>query len=83
MKAKHAVERAGAFVRPTPGSEVPSIDQVRHRLATAGIAKYKWPEEICCHQDDFPRTPAGKVRKTELRAIWAARAERAERTRNG
>jgi acyl-CoA synthetase len=76
-------ERACAFVRPTPGSKVPSIDQVRHHLATAGVAKYKWPEEISCHRDDFPRTSAGKVRKTELRAVWAARYEQAERTRNG
>jgi len=27
------------------------------------------------HRDDFPRTPAGKVRKTEARAVWAARRE--------
>jgi len=29
-----------------------------------------WPEELRCHLDDFPRTAAGKVRKTELRAAW-------------
>ncbi|MCT7657164.1 AMP-binding protein [Mycobacterium deserti] len=68
-------ERACAFVRPVPGREPPTLDRVRQHLSTAGVAKYKWPEEICGYRDDFPRTPAGKVRKTELRAVWAARHE--------
>lgn len=76
-------ERACAFVRPIPGGDIPSIEQVQLHLATAGLAKYKWPEEICYHRDDFPRTPAGKVRKTELRAVWAAHDEGTERTRDG
>ncbi len=63
-------EQACAFVRPVPGGEPPTLDQVREHLATAGLAKYKWPEEICAKRDDFPRTPAGKVRKAELRAAW-------------
>ena len=68
-------ERACAFVRPVSGREAPTLDDVRQHLSQAGLAKYKWPEEICSHRDDFPRTPAGKVRKTELRAVWAARHE--------
>ncbi|MGZ5392857.1 MAG: AMP-binding enzyme [Mycobacterium sp.] len=76
-------ERACAFVRPVPGGDAPTIEQVQQHLSTAGLAKYKWPEEIRSHRDDFPRTPAGKVRKTELRAVWAAQREQTERTRDG
>jgi len=62
-------EHACAFVRPTPGCEVPTVVQVRKHMAQAGIAKYKWPEEIRSHPADFPRTAAGKVRKADLRAL--------------
>ena len=48
----------------------PETGEVRHHLGAAGLAKYKWPEEVRVHCGDFPRTPAGKVRKTELRAAW-------------
>lgn len=65
-------ERACAYIRPAPGREVPTVEQVGHHLSAVGLAKYKWPEEIRSQTDDFPRTPAGKVRKTELRAAWAA-----------
>jgi len=65
-------ERACAFVRPAPGGPTPTIEQVQHHLSAVGLAKYKWPEELRYQYDDFPRTPAGKVRKTELRAAWAA-----------
>ena len=64
-------ERACAYVRPAAGYDPPTMDQVRHHLGAAGLAKYKWPEEVRLHRGDFPRTPAGKVRKTELRAAWA------------
>jgi acyl-CoA synthetase (AMP-forming)/AMP-acid ligase II len=76
-------ERACAFVRPAPGRDAPTIQQVQHHLSIVGLAKYKWPEELWCQADDFPRTPAGKVRKTELRARWAARREQSERNVNG
>ncbi|GAC1400838.1 MAG: AMP-binding protein [Mycobacterium sp.] len=76
-------ERACAFVRPAPGGDPPTIEQVREHLSSAGLAKYKWPEELRCHRDDFPRTPAGKVRKSDLRAVWAARREQDDRTRHG
>ena len=33
----------------------------------AGLAKQKWPEELRVVAD-LPRTPSGKVRKTDLRA---------------
>lgn len=63
-------ERACAYVRPAAGHEPPTMDQIRQHLGAAGLAKYKWPEEVRVHCGDFSRTPAGKVRKTELRAAW-------------
>ena len=62
-------EHACAFVRPAPGCAAPTVTQIREHLARAGIAKYKWPEEIRSHPTDFPRTAAGKVRKADLRAL--------------
>lgn len=62
-------EHACAFIRPAPDCEVPTVPQVREHLGRAGIAKYKWPEEIRPHPSDFPRTAAGKVRKADLRAL--------------
>jgi acyl-CoA synthetase len=67
-------EHACAFIRSAPGSDVPTIEELGAHIAAAGIAKYKWPEEIRSYPTDFPRTPAGKVRKTELRAMLAAGA---------
>ncbi|HXO53445.1 MAG TPA: hypothetical protein VN888_20995, partial [Mycobacterium sp.] len=58
-------------VHPANAGQRPADDPSRaEHLSTAGLAKYKWPEELRCHLDDFPRTAAGKVRKTELRAAW-------------
>lgn len=62
-------EHACAFIRPAAGCDAPTVPQVREHLAQAGIAKYKWPEEIRSHPADFPRTAAGKVRKADLRAV--------------
>lgn len=62
-------EHACAFVRPVAGLEDPSIEQMQVHMAKAGIAKYKWPEEMRLHPADFPRTAAGKVRKSDLRLM--------------
>ena len=68
-------EHACAFVRPVPGHDAPSIEQVQVHMAAAGIAKYKWPEELRLHPADFPRTAAGKVRKADLRAMLDGAAD--------
>ena len=65
-------EHACAFVRPAPGFDTPGIAEIQVHMAAAGIAKYKWPEEIRFHPADFPRTAVGKVRKADLRAMLAA-----------
>ena len=59
-------EQTAAFVRPAPGAEPPDLEAVRRHLATSGLARQKWPEQLHL-VDDLPRTPSGKVRKEELR----------------
>jgi acyl-CoA synthetase len=67
-------ERACAFIRPPQGHQVPGMEDIHAHLARAGIAKYKWPEEIRAQVGDFPRSPAGKVRKSDLRQQLGASA---------
>jgi acyl-CoA synthetase (AMP-forming)/AMP-acid ligase II len=55
-------EHACAFVRGT----APTLETVRETMATAGLARQKWPEEIRSI-DEFPRTPSGKIQKFLLR----------------
>jgi acyl-CoA synthetase len=62
-------EHACVFVRPATGCETPTMAQIQTHMAKAGVAKYKWPEEIRPHPADFPRTAAGKVRKAALRSL--------------
>ncbi|MCU1658377.1 MAG: fadK 5 [Pseudonocardiales bacterium] len=62
-------EHGCAFIRPAAGHGVPSLPRIREHLITLGLAKYKWPEEIRARFTDFPRTPAGKVRKSALRKM--------------
>jgi acyl-CoA synthetase len=59
-------ERAAAVIRLRPGSVMPSLDDVRAHLASAGLARQKWPESLHV-VDEFPRTPSGKVQKVRLR----------------
>jgi acyl-CoA synthetase (AMP-forming)/AMP-acid ligase II len=69
-------EHGCAFIRPAQGYHVPGLTEIRETLATAGIAKYKWPEEVRVQIADFPRTPAGKIRKVDLRRFAAQPAVR-------
>ncbi|MBY0279256.1 AMP-binding protein [Candidatus Binatia bacterium] len=66
-------EHACAVLRMQPGHALPDLDAVRAHFAAAGLAKQKWPEEIC-GVDDFPRTPSGKIKKFVLRAQLRERA---------
>lgn len=50
-------ERACAYVRPAAGHDPPTMDQLRHHLGAAGLAKYKWPEEVRVQCVDFPAHP--------------------------
>jgi len=66
-------ERACAFVRPQRASASPDLRALQDFLAEAGLTRQKWPEEI--HEvEDFARTPSGKIKKFELRALLRAQA---------
>jgi acyl-CoA synthetase (AMP-forming)/AMP-acid ligase II len=65
-------EHACAYLRMQDGAAIPDLGAVQRHLATAGLAKQKWPEEV--HGvADFPRTPSGKIKKVVLRAELRAR----------
>jgi acyl-CoA synthetase (AMP-forming)/AMP-acid ligase II len=59
-------ERASAFVRLRPGAGLINLAAVQRRLADAGLARQKWPEELHI-VNEFPRTPSGKIKKYALR----------------
>jgi acyl-CoA synthetase (AMP-forming)/AMP-acid ligase II len=61
-------ERVAAFVVAT---EPLTLDDVRAHFEHAGVARQKTPERLEL-VDDLPRTPAGKVKKPELRALLRA-----------
>jgi len=61
-------ERVVAFVQVADGESV-TAEELRTRCES-DLARYKIPEEFL-FVDSLPRTPMGKVRKTELRAMLA------------
>jgi acyl-CoA synthetase (AMP-forming)/AMP-acid ligase II len=60
-------EQVCAFVVPRPGARI-DLDVVRAHFAGLGVARHKTPERVEA-VIDLPRTPTGKVKKTELRAL--------------
>jgi acyl-CoA synthetase (AMP-forming)/AMP-acid ligase II len=58
-------ERAVAFVQ-SGGAALPTLADLTAHLASIGLAKPKWPEELRI-VDEFPRTASGKVQKYVLR----------------
>ena len=63
-------ERVCAFVILHEGATLDLAGIGRHFVA-AGVAKHKTPERLV-FVDELPRTPAGKVKKFELRQAYAA-----------
>ena len=59
-------EHVCAVVRLAPHANSISLPDITDELRRIGLARQKWPEELRI-VDDFPRTPAGKVRKVDLR----------------
>jgi acyl-CoA synthetase (AMP-forming)/AMP-acid ligase II len=60
-------ERVVAFVELAPGAVV-AAEELRARCA-AELARYKVPEDFR-FVDAMPRTPMGKIRKPDLRALF-------------
>jgi acyl-CoA synthetase (AMP-forming)/AMP-acid ligase II len=65
-------EHAAAVVSVREGMEAPTLAEVRAHLASAGLARQKWPESIQV-VGEFPRTASGKVQKFRLRQLVAER----------
>jgi acyl-CoA synthetase (AMP-forming)/AMP-acid ligase II len=65
-------EHVCAVVRLAPAVESIALGDLTAELERIGLARQKWPEELRI-VDDFPRTPAGKVRKVDLRRQLRAR----------
>jgi acyl-CoA synthetase (AMP-forming)/AMP-acid ligase II len=59
-------ERAAAVLRLHEGATMPTLDEVRARLAAVGLAQQKWPEALY-QVGDFPRTASGKIQKFRVR----------------
>lgn len=60
-------EKVCAFVSLRAGQSI-SLAAVQAHFAELGLAKQKMPEQLEV-VEDFPRTPRGKVKKTDLRAL--------------
>ena len=60
-------EHVCAFVQLDDSTRPFGLEQLRHHLEHAGLARQKLPEEQR-FVDDFPRTPSGKIQKHVLRA---------------
>jgi len=68
-------EHACAIVRLAPDAPPIELRDITERLAQAGLARQKWPEELRV-VSDFPRTASGKIRKVDLRRELRAEAAR-------
>jgi cyclohexanecarboxylate-CoA ligase len=73
-------ERVCAFVVPSPGAHI-DLAVVRAHFAGLGVARHKAPERLET-VTDLPRTPTGKVKKTDLRALLRTDAEPRVRSEN-
>ena len=73
-------EQVCAFVVPSPGAHI-DLAVVRAHFAGLGVARHKAPERLET-VTDLPRTPTGKVKKTDLRALLRTDAEPRVRSEN-
>jgi acyl-CoA synthetase len=72
-------EHACAVIRMQPDTAPVTLSDVTAHLATQGIARQKWPEELRI-VTDFSRTASGKIRKVDLRR-WLRESSSPEPTR--
>jgi len=59
-------------VVPDPGEDV-TLGAIRDRMATAGVARFKWPERLEIVAE-LPVTKMGKLDKKALRDMLAGRS---------
>jgi len=65
-------ERICLFVVPRPGTDI-TLEAIRDGLATAGVARFKWPERLEVVAE-LPVTKVGKLDKKALREMLAGRS---------
>jgi salicylate---CoA ligase len=65
-------ERVCVFVVPEPGQQI-SLGAITAGLATAGVARFKWPERLEVVAE-LPVTKVGKLDKKALRDMLASRS---------
>jgi salicylate---CoA ligase len=65
-------ERICVFVVPRPGSDI-TLEGIRDGMATAGVARFKWPERLEVVAE-LPVTKVGKLDKKALREMLAGRS---------
>lgn len=58
-------ERVGAYVVEASGSSV-THEAIVEWFESKGLAKFKWPERVET-VDELPRSPGGKIKKSDLR----------------
>ncbi len=63
-------ERIGALV--VAEGPAPTLDDLRRHCQVAGLAKVKWPE-LVASAAELPRSPSGKLLRTELPRLLASR----------
>jgi cyclohexanecarboxylate-CoA ligase len=71
MPDPRLVERACAFVIPTPGAAV-TLEEIVQYLESKALARHKFPERLEI-VGEFPMTPSGKIQKYRLRELIARR----------
>ena len=71
----HPDERLGERICAVvvPDGKAPSLDDLIAHGRARRLPKHHWPEVLCV-VDAMPMTPAGKIRKADLRAIVAGKS---------
>ena len=62
-------EKVGVVVVPNEGESI-ELSDISNFLKEAGIAKYKYPEELRII-DELPRNPVGKVLRRNLKDLFS------------
>ena len=67
----HTGERVCAVLELAPGASSLDVGAVSARLSERGLRRIAWPEQVEC-VPSLPRTPAGKIDKTELVEMFSS-----------
>ncbi len=68
-------ERVCVYLVVRPGHAAPDVEALGAHLASRGVGKELWPEQVVVVDGDLPRASGGKVAKAALREDAARRAD--------